>query len=111
MYAESAFPSPHGLQAEALTTFTGVQSAPKAGTENRAILVIATGPFGDFEAILEQHRHCCTGRKTVLSYTSVQCQLLNKGLKKICSKRLWNNLHIYILPVTYGLNFFFLLMA
>lgn len=59
----SALPSPHRLQAEALPTHWA-QSAPKDGTENKAILATATGPFCDFEAFLQQNRHCCVALHT-----------------------------------------------
>lgn len=84
------------------------ESAPKDGTEDKARLVTAAGPFSDFEAFLEQHRHCCTYWEKQSCLTQVcSASCYNKGLKKTCSKCQWNNLHIYILPVrqlTYGLN-------
>lgn len=88
--------------------FTGAKSAPKDGTENKAILVIATQPLCDFEAFLQQHRHCCADWEKQSCLTPVSnASCYNTGLKENGSKRLWNNLHIYILPVrqlTYGLN-------
>lgn len=67
-----ALPSYHRFQAKALRMFSGAKPVHKHGTENKAISVITTQLFFDFETLLQQQAE--TEKNCPLS-TSVWCQL------------------------------------
>lgn len=82
-YAQSALPSYRSLRSKALSVFSGAKSVHKDGTGNKAILVITTWPFWDFEALLQQHRHSCTdSEKNGPVSTTVWCKLLQQRTKE-----------------------------